>query len=335
MSNTLLGALLYGGSFAFAALILPILERSAQRSGFLDRPEGRKDHATPTPLVGGVAILFGVAVPATLGLVLAIFRDVVPFPLPDVLLPHLPGVARRAPDLLLLLCSAGLLHAVGYLDDRRSLGALFRLGIQVLCAAAISASGTRVTLHLPEVWMHHVATVLFIVTIINGANFLDNMNGLCAGVLWMTAAALLGLAIHGGQLFVAAILLCVLGALGGFLLWNFPKARVFLGDAGSTALGFLLAVIAITLTYDRGLSPAHAGIFPGLAFLVVLADTTTVVLSRLSRGVHPFTAGHDHLSHRLVARGFRRTIAAGILIAVQGCAATALLLLAQVEGDVI
>jgi UDP-GlcNAc:undecaprenyl-phosphate GlcNAc-1-phosphate transferase len=335
MSLTALGALLVSGSFAFVAFMLPLLARSARRSGFVDSPLGRKDHAAPTPAVGGVAILFGVAVPATLGLLAALFHDSLGVDLPQVVLPHVPGIRSRAAPLLVLLCGAGLLHAVGYLDDRKPLSARLRLLIQVLCAAAVSTSGIRITLHIEAEWVHHLLTVVFIVAIVNGSNFLDNMNGLCGGVLLITTLSLLGLAIEGHQWFVSAILLTLAGSLMGFLLWNFPKARVFLGDAGSTALGFLLAVLAIALTYDQGPASPRSVLLPACAFLVVICDTTTVVFARLARGVHPFTAGHDHLSHRLVRRGLGRISAVLLLVGVQALAAGIVLFVGKVESKTI
>lgn len=332
MTLPALGVAIYAASAALSAILIPLLRKSAMKTGFYDRPGLRKDHSEPIPAVGGIAILFGVSVPATLGLGLAI-ADAGTW-LPEAAAAHLPGIRTRALPILAILCGAGALLVTGYMDDRKALSPWLRLGIQVICALAASLAGVRATLHLPAEWMHHAASILFIVAIVNGTNFLDNMNGLCGSVLLIACLGLLMLATASGQFFVAAMLLAIAGSLSGFLLWNFPDARVFLGDSGSTSLGYLAATTAILLTYDTGEPSLRPWLIPALAFAVTLADTATVVASRLRRGVHPFTAGKDHLSHRLAGRGHSKLRAVLILAALQAAASGALAALASVPLEV-
>jgi UDP-GlcNAc:undecaprenyl-phosphate/decaprenyl-phosphate GlcNAc-1-phosphate transferase len=165
---------------------------------------------------------------------------------------------------------------------------------------------------------------------VNACNFVDNMNGALGGVAAVQATCLLALAVGTQQLFLAAILLCLLGGLFAFLPANFPEARLFLGDAGSLMLGFLFAALTIAFDFtaagDRNALPFVA---PALLLAAPLLDGAVVTVSRLRRGVHPFTAGHDHLAHRLVARGRSRARAAVTLWVV---AAAAGLLALALEG---
>ena len=142
--------------------------------------------------------------------------------------------------------------------------------------------------------MHVVLTVVFIVFITNAVNFIDNMNGLMAGVVTVGALHLLCLAAATGQLFIAAILACLVGGLLAYLPRNFPRARVFIGDAGSLAIGFLLASLTVAFTFEEGGSSFRPALLPLLVLAIPTADGLTVIAGRLRRGVHPFTAGHDH-----------------------------------------
>jgi UDP-GlcNAc:undecaprenyl-phosphate GlcNAc-1-phosphate transferase len=180
------------------------------------------------------------------------------------------------------------------------------------------AVGVRVALPVPE-WADIAITVLWVVGITNAFNLLDNMDGLSSGIGAVAAAYFLLMAAMNGQFLVGGLAAAVLGACVGFLLYNFNPARIFMGDSGSLFLGFLMAALAIKLRF-----PANVvwvtWMVPVLVLGVPLFDTTLVVISRLRRGVNPFTTpGKDHVSHRLVDRGWTRKEAT-LLHYLAGCA---------------
>ena len=139
--------------------------------------------------------------------------------------------------------------------------------------------------------------------ITNAVNFLDNMDGLSGGVTAIAAAWFLLLSITNGQILVAPFAAALMGASLGFLVYNFNPARIFMGDAGSLFLGFMLAAVGLKLRFP-GQPDAMTWMIPVLVLGIPVLDMTLVTISRLRRGVNPWTtAGKDHLSHRLVQLG--------------------------------
>lgn len=318
---------LFVGAWLTARIALPVIERAAHATGFLDRADARKDHGGAVAYGGGVALLAATGLPALAGMLVASFDGAAW--LPPAIAVHLPGIRTTIPRLLAILIGAAAMLALGYADDRRRIGAWPRLLAEATAALALAALGTRITLFMPWPAVHIVLTVVFIVFATNAANFIDNMNGLLTGVALIEAAAFLAIAIDGGQWFLAAILLCVCGGLCAFLPWNFPDARMFLGDAGSLLLGFLLAALTVAMHFESGHVSVRPFVVPLLVLAVPLTDGAVVVLSRLRRGVHPFTAGHDHLSHRLLALGMERNHAVLVL---WGCAALGAVIALVIAG---
>ena len=305
MNGLLLAAIgLTAASFAIGTGLSWLARRIAPRFGLVDKPGGRKAHRAPTPMGGGVAIW------ATTGLMLlagtigmALFRG----QLPPELARHADGLWSRWSELAGVFGLATIIMFMGLADDRVGLGWKIRLLVQVGLATALVAGGVRVTLFWP--FNHPVVsgaiTVLWIVGLTNSFNFLDNMDGLAAGVgliatfLFATAQAIVG------GLFVPAVLLVMVGALGGFLVFNRHPASMFMGDAGSNFLGFMLGSLTVAGTFARpeeGFSP-YGVLSPLLVMAVPLYDTTSVVLIRLREGRSPFQADRRHFSHRLVDRG--------------------------------
>lgn len=265
-------------ALSITALSIPWVRKVAIRTGFVDSPAKRKLHSTPMPLMGGVAI-FG-------GAVLAIIAFV----------PQFPNTVAG------VLLSLTVVALVGLLDDRYGLPAWAKLAGQLVGMLILAAFDIRVKLPLPEI-VNYIITFLWLAGISNAINFLDNMDGLSAGVSGVAAAFIMLLGLQNDQFLVAGLSAAVLGACLGFLRFNFKPAQIFMGDAGSLFLGFLLALLGLQLRF-----PASSSFVTWMVPVFVLAlpifDTVLVVISRLRRGVSPNTAGKDHLSHRLVKRGF-------------------------------
>ena len=234
-------------------------------------------------------------------------------PLREMLREHGPGVRYRLPQLWAVLAGGTVLLLLGLADDRYRLDWRLRLAVQTAVAVFVVLLGWQITLYTEARWLTAALTVLWIVGLVNAFNMLDNMDGLSAGVASIAsvvlAAALLispSQADFRPQLFVAGLLLVLVGALAGFLWHNRPPARLFMGDAGSYFVGYCVATATIMATYTRDRLPTHAVLTPLVVLAVPLYDAATVVWIRLREGRSPFEGDKSHLSHRLVELGMSK-----------------------------
>lgn len=267
-------------ALGLSALLTYIIARPASPLSVLDVPEDRSLHSTPVPSGGGIAIL----VAAFLCCALALFL-----------------FNTGAKDLLWLCLGSGALAAVSYIDDRRYLPISIRLAVHFLIAGVLVAGGI-----IPDIFPQHLAglsTVLAIlgtVWFINLYNFMDGMDGFAAG---MTVSGFAFFAymgwIRGAPLF-ATVALCLSLASLGFLLFNFPPARIFMGDVGSIPLGFLASGLSLWGIRD--------GIFswwaPLLIFSPFIVDATVTLLRRIFQGEKFWQAHCSHYYQRLVLLGW-------------------------------
>ncbi len=301
-------ALALAGAFAVSLLSLPLWRRWCLRVGLVDDPGHRKIHYSPVPLAGGLAVFSGIAVPLVAALLLLLVQGSVP--IGEASHPLLYGLDRRLPQLVAILAGAAGMLLVGWLDDRHELRPLPKFAGQILVALAVAASGLRITLFVPNLFFSYAITVFWILAVINAFNFMDNMNGLCAGLGAVGAWYFALFAARDGQYLVALIAFLTTGALLGFLPHNFPNARAFLGDSGSHLVGFLLATLAILPHFHTPAQPRpFAVLIPLLVLAVPLFDMAWVVLLRARRG-QPFYVGDtNHLSHRLTRAGWSRPAA--------------------------
>ncbi|MBC8105510.1 MAG: undecaprenyl/decaprenyl-phosphate alpha-N-acetylglucosaminyl 1-phosphate transferase, partial [Anaerolineae bacterium] len=336
----LLGILLLGGfSFVLALLATALMIRIAPRLGLVDKPGGRKVHDNPRPLGGGVAIFIAFALPMLIGLAVINFADV---SLITRFISHPDAVAFITGAQYQTKLSFGLLavmlimHAMGLRDDRKALGPYVKLVIQLAATAALVIAFDLRALTALGYWPSLVLTVLWIVGITNAFNFLDNMDGLSAGVAAVCATAFLITAISIEQWFVAATLALLLGALLGFLLFNFPPAKIFMGDSGSLVIGFVLGVLTVRTTYLAPGEDFGRGWYAVFAPVIVLAlplyDLIVVSIIRISRGKSPFVGDTNHFSHRLVARGMSRRTAVLCLYLVTAATSVAAIILPHVRS---
>jgi len=237
---------------------------------------------------------------------------------------HLPGAAAKAPAALGILAGTFLLHLMGLHDDRRAMGPWSKLAIQLLVAAGVVLFCDVRVLRIAGPTISCAVSILWLVTITNAFNFLDNMDGLSAGVAAICTAALLAAAISLGQIFVSAWLCLLLGALLGFLPFNFAPASSYMGDAGSMVIGFMLAVLSCLTSYvqpDRGFT-AYGVMAPIVLMAVPLYDLVSRVFLRLRAGRNPLAGDRRHFSHRLLRRGM--SVPAAVLTIYLCTAATAI-----------
>ena len=292
------------GAFLASLLTLPLWRKWCQRAGLVDDPGHRKIHSTPVPLAGGLAVLTGMVVPLLIGAAAAHWA-IPNLDLEDRLLSH--GFNRRANELGAIILGAIGIVALGWLDDRHELRPPIKFGGQLLVAAVVASAKVRITLFVPNLAFSYAITILWILTVINAFNFMDNMNGLCAGLGAISAWFFALIAMMEGQYLVALLALLACGALLGFLPYNFPKASAFLGDAGSHLVGYLLAVMAILPHFYTPRQPRVWAVFiPLLILAVPLGDLVWVVALRWRLGQPFYVGDNNHLSHRLVKTGWDR-----------------------------
>jgi len=314
--------------FVGLAISLPVtalLVRAGHRRGLLDST-GAAGHAKQLrriPNIGGVAIYLAVTVPMLVGLALIwmvdgeTLRNLAPALSEDLL----DRIRRSTPTALAMLGCLTVLHVMGLVDDRRPLGPWLKFAIQFAVAGAIvipEAFDVRLFTfldarlgmgELPSI----VVTVLWIVVITNAINFMDNMDGLAGGVSAIAATLFMIATILNAQWFIAGSLALLIGGLIGFLYFNFPPAKIFMGDGGSLVVGFLLAILTARTTFFDPAQPDYAlgggwyGVFmPVIVLAIPLYDFIVVTVIRLKQGKSPLVGDQQHFSHRLVQRGLTK-----------------------------
>ncbi|NLE38641.1 MAG: undecaprenyl/decaprenyl-phosphate alpha-N-acetylglucosaminyl 1-phosphate transferase [Pirellulaceae bacterium] len=313
------------------------VRRWAPGLGLVDRPGHRKVHTQTTPTGGGLAIWLGIVGPLAVGQILVLllaFRDEPASWLPAFVAPHLGGLVQQSGRLWSLMVGGTVVMILGLIDDRRGLDWRARIAVQTLVAVVMVSLGWRMSLFLDLPWFTFALSVLWIVGLINSFNMLDNMDGLSAGTAAIAATILAAVMLimpapqtQQPQLFIGGFLLVVVGSLAGFLWHNRPPARLFMGDAGSYLVGYLLAMATLSATFAGETLPIHAILAPLCVLAVPLYDTATVVLIRLRAGRSPFEGDKSHFSHRLVELGMSKTQAVlTIYLATATCGLGALLL---------
>jgi UDP-GlcNAc:undecaprenyl-phosphate GlcNAc-1-phosphate transferase len=259
---------------AVSAALVPVVRSLAYRLGVLDRPKQGKMHTGATPYLGGVAI--GLAA---------------------LVLPML--LAGWHAETAWVLLGAAMVCVTGLVDDLRSLMPAPRLAVEAAAALIAVLAGAEVQLF--GNWLDTVVSTVWLVVITNSFNLLDNMDGVAATVAVGIAVPLAGVAVAVEAWSVAAVTAALAGACIGFLYFNWHPASIFMGDAGSLLLGFLLASSAMRLSSGPwsvgGWGVALAGVV--LTMAVAVFDTALVVVSRVRAGRSIMVGGTDHTSHRL------------------------------------
>lgn len=290
--------------------LTPVIKVLARKVGAMDVPkDGRRMHHVPIPRLGGLAIFISFMVS-----VLIFCRDI----------PHqVQGV----------LLGATIIVVLGVLDDIMTLHALPKFGVQIVAAVVVTLYGCRIEhiggWQLP-VWLSYAVTVIWIVAITNAVNFIDGLDGLASGISAISAGTMLVVALllpasdPTAQVCVL-LLAAIVGGCLGFIPYNFNPATIFMGDTGSTFLGYILATLSVT-----GLFKLYAIISFAVPFLILglpIFDICFAFLRRIARGQNPMVADRGHVHHRLIDMGFSQKQAVAIvymLTAILGLAAVLL-----------
>jgi UDP-GlcNAc:undecaprenyl-phosphate GlcNAc-1-phosphate transferase len=307
IAATLLAA---ASSFALTWLLVPAVRALARRVGLLDRPGPRKIHSEPMPYGGGLAVAAGLLVPALA--FTAAYLDAFPK----------PAVVYVLGSLVIL--------ALGLSDDRRPLRPGFKLAIEAIVALGVTIGGERLQLFGIHPILEGGATVLWILVMTNALNLLDHMDGLASGV---AAVAGLSFILIVGDAWVDLWMGCLVGACLGFLVHNFPPARIFLGDAGSLFIGYWLACLLVSSTFYESYRPKVTYLAPFVVLFVPLLDTARVVWIRLRLRAPLFRGDTNHVAHRLTALGLSRRSAVLAVYALTAYTGASAALLYQVPAD--
>ena len=289
-----------------------LVRKLAARAGFVSPPAKDRYHQAVIPLGGGIAIVatliaFITAAIVTVKLLAAPgYLDW----LGQAVTIHVPGFLSKINQLVIILLCVLVLFALGLWDDKKHLGPFFKLTVQFAVAiTAATFADVRVELFIENEMITSVLSAVWIVLIINAFNFLDNMDGLAAGIAAIATGILFTAAAISGQVFVGGLALVFIGALLGFLVFNFPPAKIFMGDSGSLVVGFFIAMLTLRTTYYH---QAQSGqwypvLLPLLVMAVPLYDFISVTLLRISKGKSPFIGDTQHFSHRLKKHGLTDT----------------------------
>jgi len=277
-------------SFTLALVLTALCKRVATRLGIVARPKDDRWHRDTIPMLGGVAI----AIAITAGTWIA-------------------GVTDST--IWTLMWAALALALVGLVDDVRPLRPQTKIIAQLVAAAAVTATGLRLPL-TTIVWIDIVITIFWFVALTNAFNLLDNMDGLAAGIAAIAAGVTLVFFLMGETPGAATWAAVILGATLGFLVHNFNPASIFMGDAGSLLLGFLVGGFSLLGPSQSSRGTISVMLVPVLVALVPLFDTAFVTVARTLAGRPVSQGGRDHTSHRLVATGLSERQAVALLYAV-------------------
>jgi len=282
---------LFAISFSICGILTFPLRNLAIKLSLMDLPNiERKTQKEPVPYLGGVAIALSITI-VTYGAIY--FSDYTKTTFPLISYALLP---------------AAVLGLMGLIDDIKGLPALPRLiaqtAVGILVALFLVNRDLQVFAFGSQL-VNDVIVVLWIVAICNSINFFDNLDGGAAGTIAVSTFGIALIAGNQGQELITALACVTCGATVGFLLWNKSPAKIYMGDTGALFLGVLVGILTIRL--NPGIAPQFnsMAILPMLLAVPIL-DTCIAVFSRLRRGISPFTGGKDHLSHRLMRKGFSK-----------------------------
>jgi UDP-GlcNAc:undecaprenyl-phosphate GlcNAc-1-phosphate transferase len=305
-------AYLYVISFSFLLSLISVYAsmKLALRYKLMDDPGPRKLQVKPIPLLGGVGIFVSFYLTILFNFIVLHFSISSPEIsrlLPAEVVAYAPNALRLSGALMSILWAGVLVFIVGLIDDWKDLGAWPKLAVHIVCASILFFSGIRITFFTHSEIASYFMTVIWVVGITNAFNLLDNMDGLSSGVAVIANLFLWIISIASNEFFVALFLSALMGAILGFWVFNFPPARIFMGDAGSYLIGFLTASVTILGTYYQpNASTLFTVLMPVLVLGVPIYDLLSVILIRLYEGRSIFQGDKQHFSHRIVDLGMSK-----------------------------
>jgi UDP-GlcNAc:undecaprenyl-phosphate GlcNAc-1-phosphate transferase len=303
---------LLAGAFTFSVILTAVVKGLAARIGFLAQPVEDRYHRRAVPLGGGIAIFTTLIVFILTAIATVKFLAVPGYLdwLGESATVHIAGFLSKTDELVILVLCVFALFTLGLRDDKRHLGPFVKLAVQI--AIAIIAAGLaeiRVELFIENRIITTALSVGWIVLVINVFNFLDNMDGAAAGIAVIVSSILFTAAASSGQVFVGGLAVVFIGTLLGFLVFNFPPAKIFMGDAGSLVVGFFVAILTLRTTYYHEAQSGqwYSVFLPAVVMAVPFYDFVSVTILRISQGKSPLVGDTQHFSHRLKRHGLTDT----------------------------
>ena len=305
-------------SFLVVAVVTPPIRRYALKRKLGDKPNGRKIHTSMIPHLGGIGMVIGVWASLIVLAVLLFLEEGV-----------IPDIAFK------VFIPVGMIVILGLVDDTKNLKARQKLTVQILASIIVAVSGVRLFVGLPVVDEHllfvGLLTAFYLVGTSSSVNLIDGLDGLAAGVSFISAAAF---GVAAGLLGVPALVfvaLSVAGACMGFLLYNFPPGKIFMGDTGSLFLGIMLGILSCAVTMVEPSVTTFFGV--GFILAVPMLDSWLAIARRLALHRPVFEADHLHIHHVLTSFGLSARQTLAILYTMQ--AAMAVLGILAVKGFVL
>lgn len=273
-------------SFIVAIITTPILIHIAKKYDIIDHPKTPiKTHKTATPYLGGLAIFFGFVTS------LFIIRYITNFP---------TGTLRSLRGIII---GATVIIIVGLIDDLKTIGFKAKFLWQIVVAIILINFDIRIRFIQPQ-YLADILTILWVVGIINAINIIDIMNGLATGISFIAAMTFLFIALPTEEIYVNLAAVSLAGGIFGFIKYNFPNAKIFMGDTGSMFLGFVLSALSLGTSYTKINDIALYS--PILILGIPIFDTFYVMYLRYRKGKSPFLGSKDHFALRLEAVGLTR-----------------------------
>lgn len=286
--------IIFASAFLSSLILVWCVRRFAFKLRLLDYPNERKVHSRTMPKGGGIAIMLSFLIAVFLGYYLLSIN----------LGKALTGFTSQVHRDTFLIIGGGLaISILGLIDDYRSLSPLAKIIVESIIAVVLFCYDIRITLFVHNSCFSLVTTCLWLLLITNAFNLLDNMDGLSAGVAFISGSIFLAVAVQTQQWNIAFFLVGLLGSILGFLCYNFPPATIFMGDCGSLVIGYFMAVLTIHATFYQSSGSVFPIALPLLVMAVPLFDTGTVIWIRWREKRPIFRADTKHFSHRLVRLG--------------------------------
>jgi UDP-GlcNAc:undecaprenyl-phosphate GlcNAc-1-phosphate transferase len=294
-------------AFLFTIVLIPIFRKIAFRVQLVDKPNHRKVHQSQIPLVGGICIFMS----TSLALLLALPLEINIFAYKSIFI------------------AALMLLIIGVIDDRFDLSAILKLGIQLILAHFIFNQGIYIEslqgllgIYTLAPWAQHLLTIVVIAGGVNAFNLMDGLDGLAAGIALLGFVVFTIISIFIGQPLMALIFLTLIGALVAFLRFNLSQnGKIFMGDAGSLTLGFIMVVSGVRLL-QLASGPYHLSLTTiGVVavLLVPVLDALRVFTRRAKAGKSPFTPDKTHLHHIILNMGLKHKLATLLIIGMVTC----------------
>ncbi|MFA5794390.1 MAG: MraY family glycosyltransferase [Candidatus Brocadiia bacterium] len=335
-------------AFVITLGLVPLVRKISATIGFVDEPGERKVHKTPIALGGGIALFLGILLTLMLAVASAYYLDKrgpsVPGDksllgwLPSEIYNYLPGVFKMLPLLSKIFLAGTAMFFLGLYDDMKALPARTKLIFQIIILTFLVADGLTFSLFMDKYGMagrilSGAITVGWLVVVTNSFNLLDHMDGLSGGISAIVAAIFLVVALQTGQDFIASFLAAIAGACIAFLIFNFHPARIFMGDAGSLFIGYLIAVLTVLFTFYKESYQLYSIFTPLLVVAIPVFDTMAVIVIRLKNKKPIFKGDMNHFAHRLVALGMSVPQSVLVIYFLTFCTGLSAVLLYHIRPD--